>query len=94
MPKLLIILLLFFSLPGISQKKITWDSLKDVRFTDEYSKEVDAYFYYPHFGPSVKALAGKEIIIEGYMLVINRKIEARSTSIFLTIFGRCFDRFC
>ena len=76
MPKLLIILLLFFSLPGISQKKITWDSLKDVRFTDEYSKEVDAYFYYPHFGPSVKALAGKEIIIEGYMLVINRKIEA------------------
>lgn len=59
-----------------SQTKITWDDLKDVRFTDEYSKEVDANYYYPHFGASVKAMEGKELIIKGYMLVINRKLEA------------------
>ncbi|NJN24899.1 MAG: DUF3299 domain-containing protein [Cyclobacteriaceae bacterium] len=59
--------------PGLSQTKITWETLGDVRFTDKYSKELDAYFFYPHFGSSVKELEGKEVFLKGYMLAIEPK---------------------
>ena len=70
MPKLLVLVLLL--LPGVTlgQKEITWDVLADVTFTDKYSEEVEAYFYYPDFGPSVRALEGKEVYLKGYMLVL------------------------
>jgi len=58
---------------GLSQTKITWNTLKDVRFTTKYSKEVDADYYYPHFGSSVKALVGKEVYLKGFMLAIAPK---------------------
>lgn len=54
--------------PMLAQTKITWETLQDVQFTDKYNEEVEAYYYYPHFGPTVKALAGKEVYIKGYML--------------------------
>lgn len=73
MLRLIIILLLFTAKSGISQKAITWKTLEDVRFTDEYSEEEEAYYYYPHFGSSVKALHGKEVILKGYMLTIEPK---------------------
>lgn len=56
-----------------AQTKITWDTLSDVHFTDEYSEEEEAYYYYPHFGPSVTALEGKEVYLKGYMLVLDPK---------------------
>ncbi len=65
-----IILLLFIANPALSQTGITWKTLSDVSFTDKYSEEEDAYFYFPHFGPSVKALEGKEVYLKGYMLAI------------------------
>lgn len=58
---------------GYAQQSITWKTLTDVRFTDKYSEAVDAYYYYPHFGPTVKALEGKEVSLRGYMLVIDAK---------------------
>jgi len=70
MYKLITVLLLLISVQGWSQTKITWRTLADVRFTDKWSDEVEAYFYYPHFGSSVKALEGKEVFIEGFMLPI------------------------
>lgn len=73
MHKLAIILLVLISMPTLSQTKITWETLADVRFTDKYSEEVDAYYYYPHFGSSIKALEGKEVYLKGYMLVIEPK---------------------
>ncbi|MEO1050507.1 MAG: DUF3299 domain-containing protein [Bacteroidota bacterium] len=73
MLRLLIIPLLFTATIGISQKQITWKTLEDVRFTDKYSEKEEAYYYYPHFGSSVKALHGKEVFIKGYMLTIKPK---------------------
>ena len=73
MHKLTIILLFSIATPGLSQTEITWNTLSDVSFTDKYSEEVGAYFYYPHFGSSVKALEGKEVFIKGYMLTIEPK---------------------
>lgn len=56
---------------SFSQTEIGWATLADVKFTDKFSREVDAYYYYPHFGASVKSLEGKEISIKGFMLVID-----------------------
>ena len=71
MLRLTLILLFFIQTPGISQTVITWQTLSDVKFTSEYFEEVEDYLYYPHFGPSVKALEGKEVILKGYMLAID-----------------------
>ena len=69
----MIILLPFLATPGMSQTEITWKTLADVRFSDKYSEEEEAYYYYPHFGPSVTALQGKEVFLKGYILTIDPK---------------------
>lgn len=58
---------------GQSQTEITWGTLDDVTFTEEYMEEAQANYYYPDFGSSVKALEGKQVEIKGYMLVIDSK---------------------
>lgn len=65
-----LITLAFFLLAGsaMAQTKITWKTLQDVTFTDKYSEEVEAYYWHPDFGESVKSLAGKDVYIKGYML--------------------------
>lgn len=54
-----------------SQTQIDWDVLSDVEFTDVYMEEVDEYFLYPHFGSSVRNLAGQEVMIRGFVLAID-----------------------
>ena len=71
--RLMIIPLLFIAVQGMSQTEITWQTLGDVRFTDKYSEEEEAYYYYPNFGSTVKALEGKEVYLKGYMLAIEPK---------------------
>jgi hypothetical protein len=56
---------------GVCQTEITWKTLEDVKFTSKYFEEVEAYYYYPHFGRTVKALEGKDVIIEGFVLAID-----------------------
>ena len=73
MHKLIIPLLFILSHQGFSQTEITWKTLDDVTFTDKYSEEVDAYYYYPKFGASVKELEGKEVFLKGFMLAIDPK---------------------
>lgn len=67
----LIILFCLVGFTAYSQTRITWDTLKDVKFTDKYSKEVDAYYYFPKFGPSLLKLNGKEVVIQGFLLEID-----------------------
>lgn len=54
-----------------AQQKITWKTLSDVSFYEEYNKEFDFNVLYPKFGPLVKALEGKEVEIQGYAIPIN-----------------------
>lgn len=68
MIRLIIIPLLFLATTSFAQTEITWETLTDVRFSDKFNKRVQAYVYFPHFGPSVKALSGKEVYLEGYMM--------------------------
>ncbi|MTI21728.1 DUF3299 domain-containing protein [Fulvivirga sp. RKSG066] len=73
MHKLFVILLLFVWSSVGAQTEITWKTLTDVEFSDKFSPEEQAYYYFPHFGPSVKALEGKEVYIKGFMLAIDPK---------------------
>ncbi|GAA0196194.1 hypothetical protein GCM10009122_60690 [Fulvivirga kasyanovii] len=73
MLRLLIIGLIATTSMASAQTAITWEILGDVEFTDKYSEEVEAYYYYPHFGPNVKDLDGQMVYIKGYMLPINPK---------------------
>ncbi|AGA78946.1 hypothetical protein Echvi_2706 [Echinicola vietnamensis DSM 17526] len=63
-------IILLVPLVGSEQQSITWESLKDVTFTDRYSREVNAYYYFPRFGQSVKDLDGEVVEISGFMLPI------------------------
>ncbi|WP_192349005.1 DUF3299 domain-containing protein [Algoriphagus sp. Y33] len=73
-----------------AQTKINWDILSDVTFSDKYSEEVEAYYYFPTFGPSVLALNNKEVIIKGYVLEIDRGNDVYILS--ANPFAACF--FC
>ena len=91
MPKaVLIILLCFFTFSSVCQTKITWETLEDVSFTDKFSKEVNANYYFPKFGPSVLALNNREVIIKGYVLEIDRGNDVYILS--ANPFAACF--FC
>lgn len=54
-----------------AQKRVTWDDLTDIEFDEKYVEAVDAYYLFPNFGNSLKALNGKEISISGFMLVLD-----------------------
>jgi hypothetical protein len=60
---------------GSAQQKVTWDDLTDVVFKEKYVKSVDSYYLFPEFGPEVKKYEGKQIVISGYMLVLDPKAE-------------------
>ena len=71
MHKLCFFLLLFITKISFGQIEITWKTLEDVEFTDTYLEELDAYYYYPYFGPNVNALEGQEVILRGFVLAID-----------------------
>lgn len=66
-----LILALFAVQTASAQKRITWQTLSDVKFEEKWSNEVEANFYYPTFGKSVKALEGKEVFLTGFMLPLD-----------------------
>ncbi|MEN9348740.1 MAG: DUF3299 domain-containing protein [Flavobacteriales bacterium] len=60
----------YTSLPG-NPVEVTWKTLADVQFKDVYVKELDAYYWKPTFGSSVKALENREIYITGYVIPVD-----------------------
>lgn len=50
----LIVLLTLGVLVAKSQTIITWEVLKDVKFTEEWSEEFQAFYMVPQFGNKVK----------------------------------------
>ena len=59
------------SMLSFAQQTITWDQLTDVKFTKKFSAEFGIELLEAYFGPSVKALDGKEIIIKGYIIPLD-----------------------
>ena len=72
---------------------VTWPLLAQVEFEEKYSEEIQAYVPYPKFAPMVRALDGKEIIIQGYLIPVD---ESGSDDSILVLsanpFSSCF--FC
>ncbi|MFM7769146.1 MAG: DUF3299 domain-containing protein [Bacteroidota bacterium] len=56
---------------GAGPIEINWKILADVTYKDMYVKELDAYYWKPTFGASVKALSGKEVFITGYVIPVD-----------------------
>lgn len=54
-----------------AQQTITWDQLTDVKFSKVFSAEQGIELLEADFGPSVKALDQKVIIIKGYMIPLD-----------------------
>ena len=69
--KIVFMVFILFANTAISQTQIDWSVLSDVEFTDVYMQEEDEYFLYPHFGMNVQELAGKEVVIRGFVLAID-----------------------
>ena len=70
--------------------QITWQTLTDVEFKDVYIEELDAYYWKPEFGQSVKNLEGKEVYITGYILPV--EVEDNFYVLSRYPFANCF--FC
>ncbi len=62
---LLLVVVVCTSSLSFAQQTITWDQLTDVKFAKKFSAELGIELLEASFGPSVKALDGKEIIIKG-----------------------------
>jgi len=56
---------------GFSQKKVTWEDLAKVTYTEKFFPLYDEYFLYPEFSSSVKALEGQLITVTGYFLDVD-----------------------
>ncbi len=87
---LFIALTLGFSVSVLSQKKVTWEMLKKVTFTEEYDPDYGAMFKYPKFSGDIKALDGEEVVIRGFLVPID--IEAGMFALSANPYTSCF--FC
>lgn len=54
-----------------SPKNVSWEGLKDVKFTQKFSKEYEVEFDYPTFGESVKKLESQVVQIKGYSIPLD-----------------------
>jgi len=57
-------------LPG-EPERLTWARLHDVQFKKKWYPQENLVALYPTFGPGVKALNGKAIAIQGYVIPID-----------------------
>lgn len=55
--------------------KVGWKELVKVRYRLRYSEKQDMEVYVPVFPESIKALNGKQVIIEGYIIPLDEKQE-------------------
>lgn len=59
--------------PVDSVPKLTWQMLRDVKYKEKWNEAEQMHFNYPVFGNKVKALAGKEYYVTGYMIPLDAK---------------------
>lgn len=69
--------------------KVEWDMLMDIRYKLKYFEDIDMKIFAPVFSKSHKALHGREVIIEGFVIPFKQD-EALSLS--FNPYASCF--FC
>jgi hypothetical protein len=70
--------------------ELSWKTLKDVTFESRWNEKDKTHYQYPRFGSKVKAEAGKELIITGYIIPLDTKGELYAVS--ANPFASCY--FC
>lgn len=71
---------------------LNWQILAMVSFDEQYNEELDQYIPYPIFSPTVRALDGKEIYIQGYYIPVDESGDADIIVLSAFPFSACF--FC
>lgn len=71
-------------------EKLTWDILKDVVFKKKWYPQESIFMLYPTFGPGIKKLENKEVIIKGYVIPVDAATNMYVLSAFP--YSQCF--FC
>ena len=71
---------------------IDWEMLSDVTFEDEYNEEVQAYVPYPTFGATLRAIEGREVQIEGYIIPLEETGDETILVLSAQPYSSCF--FC
>ncbi len=96
MKKLIILFFIFWKSAALAQPQhifdemITspvWEIIGELKF-----KYVDDYEYYPTFTPKLKALAGKTVDLEGYMVPIREGVTHKRFFLSTLPINQCF--FC
>jgi hypothetical protein len=87
---LLLIGLTFSSFTFDEPQKISWEILKDVTFKKKWDAKESIFMLYPTFGPNVKKVENKTVLIKGYMVPIDPESNQYVLSAFP--YSMCF--FC
>lgn len=76
------LILITFAIQGYAQEtltqKITWVTLRDVKFNKKFNKEYELDFLYPSFGASLLKLEGKYVEIKGYVIPVSQNLYVLS----------------
>ncbi len=51
--------------------KLTWETLTDVKYSKKFVKELDQYIDFPKFGKKVQRMAGKKVLLTGYVIPLD-----------------------
>ena len=51
---------------------LSWPQMENVEFAEKFVKEVDGYMLFPKFTEPLKKLAGKPVIVEGYVVPVDK----------------------
>jgi hypothetical protein len=52
-------------------QKISWEILKDVTFKKKWYEKESIFMLFPTFGPNVKKVENKTVLIKGYMVPVD-----------------------
>lgn len=67
MRKLLVVFVLSITVAGVAQVKLNiWDLFAKTKFESRFNEKIGEYLFFPNFSQDLKALAGKEVTLEGY----------------------------
>jgi len=87
---LLLICAISITQVATAQTKIDWSILSDVKFREKLIKEYNSVYFLPKFGKQPKAIAGKEVILSGYLIPLSADFSQLVLS--KTPYASCF--FC
>jgi hypothetical protein len=74
MKQIFILLFVVLSFAGFTfdePQKISWEILKDVTFKKKWYEKESIFMLYPTFGPNVKKVENKTVLIKGYMVPVD-----------------------